>query len=112
MINFNPYFKQSDSAEMPFESKTYASDIVEVMYQENVLASEIEKSSGVSYSYAIPSPIVTAVYTYSSFKGWRIFGALPMPQLTSLWLVQWTMNYTSRQVSGVNLIPHALGTSL
>lgn len=46
-MNFNPYFKQPESAELPFESKTYASDIVQVMYPENVLASEIEKSSDV-----------------------------------------------------------------
>ena len=46
-MNFNPYFKQPEAAELPFESKTYASDIVQVMYPENVLASEIEKSSDV-----------------------------------------------------------------
>ena len=55
-MNFNPYFKQLDSAELPFESKTYASDIVEVMYQENVLASEIGKASGVSPHHIRHSP--------------------------------------------------------
>jgi len=50
VVNFNPYYKQSDSAEFPFEIKSFASDIIEILYPENVLASEIEKSSAVSKS--------------------------------------------------------------
>lgn len=46
-MNFNPYFKQPVTAELPFESKSYASDIVHVMYPEDVLASEIERASDV-----------------------------------------------------------------
>ena len=48
MLNFNPYFKQLDEDGTPFVSKTYASDIVNVVYPEDILASEIEKSSDVS----------------------------------------------------------------
>lgn len=51
VVNFNPSFKQPPSAEQPFESKAYASDIVEVKYPENVLSSEIEKASDVSTVY-------------------------------------------------------------
>ncbi len=47
-MNFNPSFKQPPSTKQPFESKAYASDIVEVKYPENVLSSEIEKASDVS----------------------------------------------------------------
>ena len=48
MLNFNPYFKQPDEEGNPFVSKTYASDIVNVLYPEDILSSEIEKSSDVS----------------------------------------------------------------
>lgn len=48
VINFNPYFKQSESAALPFETKAFASDIVEVKYPENVLSSEIERANDVS----------------------------------------------------------------
>ena len=47
MLNFNPYFKQTDAG-IPFVSTTYASDIVNILYPEDILASEIEKSSDVS----------------------------------------------------------------
>ena len=48
MLNFNPHFKQQDTSGDPFISKTYASDIVNVIYPEDILSSEIEKSSDVS----------------------------------------------------------------
>lgn len=48
MLNFNPYFKPPDEDGVPYISKTYASDIVNVLYPEDILASEIEKSSDVS----------------------------------------------------------------
>ena len=48
MLNFNPYFKQPDVEGNPFVSTTYASDIVNILYPEDILASEIEKSSDVS----------------------------------------------------------------
>ena len=48
MLNFNPYFKQPDVEGDPFVSTTYASDIVNILYPEDILASEIEKSSDVS----------------------------------------------------------------
>ena len=48
MLNFNPYFKPPDEDGVPFVSKTYASDIVNILYPEDILASEIEKSSDVS----------------------------------------------------------------
>lgn len=48
VLNFNPYFKQHNEDGSPFVSKTYASDIVNVLYPEDILASEIEKSSDVS----------------------------------------------------------------
>ena len=48
MLNFNPYFKQQDPEGDPFVSKTYASDIVNILYPEDILSSEIEKSSDVS----------------------------------------------------------------
>ncbi len=57
MLNFNPYFKPPDEDGVPFISKTYASDIVNVVYPEDILASEIEKSSDVSgwylYNYSL-----------------------------------------------------------
>ncbi len=49
-MNFNPHFKQPELTGQPFESKAYASDIVDVKYPENILSSEIEKSSDVSAS--------------------------------------------------------------
>ena len=48
MLNFNPYFRQQDAEGDPFISKTYASDIVNILYPEDILSSEIEKSSDVS----------------------------------------------------------------
>ena len=47
VLNFNPYFKPPDENGVPFVSKTYASDIVNILYPEDILASEIEKSSDV-----------------------------------------------------------------
>ena len=53
MLNFNPYFKPPDEDGLPYISKTYASDIVNVLYPEDILASEIEKSSDVSGYYSL-----------------------------------------------------------
>ena len=58
MLNFNPYFKELDEDGVPFVSKTYASDIVNILYPEDILASEIEKSSDVSV-YKIGSYCIT-----------------------------------------------------
>ena len=55
MLNFNPYFKPPDEDGVPYISKTYASDIVNVLYPEDILASEIEKSSDVSGYYSLQS---------------------------------------------------------
>ena len=54
MLNFNPYFKPPDEDGVPFVSKTYASDIVNILYPEDILASEIEKSSDVSAQGWVP----------------------------------------------------------
>ena len=53
MLNFNPYFKSPDEDGVPYISKTYASDIVNVIYPEDILASEIEKSSDVSGYFSL-----------------------------------------------------------
>ena len=67
MLNFNPYFKPPDEDGVPFVSKTYASDVVNVLYPEDILASEIEKSSDVSVykigGYCITKEMVLVTIT-------------------------------------------------